>query len=338
MITILHENCSPHTSPGLARPRNGFLLSFLTSPKIDAGARVEHRKYVFDITTSPPDTTSSSSSSPSFPPPIAASHVSGVHPNSIANSISKTPTDAEPQPDPKMEHIRSTTIARVGGWMAYVPVQHEDRVNNSGEKEVIEKAVSDDGFNLSTSECKSSIVERNVTYSGSTTIIVVGNPHNSMSAFMVVAHPVPDDDDDNFQGNKREPLDSNSGQQRKRLFRSPTPTQYLPPTPQGNEAMPKVRRVEKYSAEKDAMIRFLRDDLENKWDNVAILYNGYWNGGGEGPGPSCLRRRYNTFVPKEARAIQRVGKTTYGVAGKGIKDSGVTYKWMDTWKKEGKLK
>ncbi|KAF8540166.1 hypothetical protein BDD12DRAFT_880957 [Trichophaea hybrida] len=269
-----------------------------------------------DITISSLNTTSSSSS-PSFSLPIATSHVSGGHPNSFANSISKAPTDAEPQPDPKMEHLRSTTIAR---------------------NEVKEKAVLDDGFNSSTSERKSSIVKRKVTYSGSTTIIVASNPHDSMSAFMVVAHPVPDGEDVNFQGNKRKLLDSNSGRLRKRLFLSPIPTQDLLPTLQGSEVMPKVRRVEKYSAEKDAMIRFLRDDLENKWNNVAILYNGYWNGGREGPGPSCLRRRYNTFVPKEARAIQRVGKTTYGVAGKGIKDFGVTYKWMDTWKKEGKLK
>jgi len=44
------------------------------------------------------------------------------------------------------------------------------------------------------------------------------------------------------------------------------------------------------------------------------------------------------LVPKESRAKQRVGKTTYGIAEKGIKDSGVIYEWMDTWEKEGKLK
>jgi hypothetical protein len=73
--------------------------------------------------------------------------------------------------------------------MAFLPVDDEGQhVNDEGKKEAKGKSVPDEGFNLSMSWCKNSIVERNVSYSDSTTITAAGSHPNSMgSDIMVVA-------------------------------------------------------------------------------------------------------------------------------------------------------
>jgi hypothetical protein len=70
----------------------------------------------------------------------------------------------------------------------------------------------------------------------------------------------------------------------------------------------KVRRTDKYTAEKDAIIRYLRDDLENNWDDVALLYNEYWNGGMEGPDANCLRIKYNTLCRRNRGRSRGLGR------------------------------
>jgi hypothetical protein len=63
---------------------------------------------------------------------------------------------------------------------------------------------------------------------------------------------------------------------------------------------------ETYTAEKDAMIRFLRDDLENVWPTVAELYNEYW-GERSRVDARKLLRHYRAIVPKEFQGRKKMG-------------------------------
>ena len=80
----------------------------------------------------------------------------------------------------------------------------------------------------------------------------------------------------------------------------------------------KVRRMEKYNNEKDTMICFLRDDLENTWEAVAMPYNIRWNPCKDGASASALRQRYSTIVSKDVRASKIVGRISRGAIPQGI--------------------
>jgi hypothetical protein len=90
---------------------------------------------------------------------------------------------------------------------------------------------------------------------------------------------------------------------------------------------------ETYTAEKDAMIRFLRDDLENAWPTVAELYNEYW-GARSGVDARKLSRRYQAIVPKKFQGRKKVGRVTTGDKARGV--AGVEkWPWMVTTGDDG---
>jgi hypothetical protein len=91
---------------------------------------------------------------------------------------------------------------------------------------------------------------------------------------------------------------------------------------------------ETYTEEKDDMIRFLRDNLENTWSVVAQLYDEYW---GSNVGRRKLMRRYMSTVPKDEQGRKRVGRSTTGDKEKGLKGE-KKWDWMLSWEQKGKLK
>jgi hypothetical protein len=102
-----------------------------------------------------------------------------------------------------------------------------------------------------------------------------------------------------------------------------------PDAPEG-----RIYSRETYTEEKDDMIRFLRDNLENTWPVVAQLYDEYW---GSNVGRRKLMRRYTSTVPKDEQGRKRVGRSTTGDKEKGLKGE-KKWDWMLSWEQKGKLK
>jgi hypothetical protein len=107
-----------------------------------------------------------------------------------------------------------------------------------------------------------------------------------------------------------------------------------PPSTREPSPAPAYSR-ELYTEEKDTMIRFLRDDLENTWVDVAKLYNEYW---GSDVVARKLLRRYAVIVPKEQQRKKKVGRSTTGDKAMGVKGKGQAWAWMKSWETNGKLK
>jgi hypothetical protein len=133
---------------------------------------------------------------------------------------------------------------------------------------------------------------------------------------------------------RRFPWDPAPGPERKATESGVGTTKPKPISPGSPEAPGPVYAREKYNAEKDAMIRFLRDNLENTWPNVATLYDEYW---GYEVGARKLARRYAAIVPKDQQGKKRVGRLTTGDKEMGLK-GGKYWDWMTSWEAKGSLK
>jgi hypothetical protein len=133
---------------------------------------------------------------------------------------------------------------------------------------------------------------------------------------------------------KRQPSDETTTPTKKlKVADSDSDLSSPPPSPCPSLAPRYSREV--YTEEKDTMIRFLRDDLENTWEEVARLYNEYWESDLR---TRKLSRRYAVVVPKVQQGKKKVGRLTTGDKAMGVKGNGESWAWMESWEKSGKLR
>jgi hypothetical protein len=121
----------------------------------------------------------------------------------------------------------------------------------------------------------------------------------------------------------------------KKLKESDSDTDLTPPPSGASELSGPAYSRETYNEEKDMMIRFLRDDLENTWVDVSKLYDEYW---GMNVSARSLRRRYAVVVPKAEQGIKKAGRFTTGDKDKGMRRNGKYWEWMKSWETVGRLK